>query len=65
MVIIMSEIDLPLGFGMALSQNEKAMKKFELLSEEEKRALIEQTRTVNSESEMKAFVNNLTASAEG
>lgn len=49
---------------MALSQNEKAMKKFELLSEEEKRALIEQTHAVNSKSEMQTFVNNLTAGAE-
>lgn len=63
-MIIVSEIDLPLGFGMALSQNEKAMKKFELLSEEEKRALIEQTHAVNSKSEMQSFVNNLTAGAE-
>lgn len=63
-MIILSEIDLPLGFGMALSQNEKAMKKFELLSEKEKRALIEQTHTVNSKSEMQSFVNNLTAGTE-
>lgn len=64
MVIILSEIDLPLGFEMALSQNEKAMKKFELLSEKEKRVLIEQTHTVNSKSEMQSFVNNLTAGTE-
>lgn len=63
-MIILSEIDLPLGFGMALSQNEKAMKKFELLSEKEKRALIEQTHAVNSKSEMQSFVNNLTAGTE-
>lgn len=49
---------------MALSQDEKAMKKFELLSEKEKRALIEQTHAVNSKSEMQSFVNNLTAGTE-
>lgn len=52
-------IELPLGFGMALAQNEAAMKKFETLSETEKRAIIDKTHTVNSKREMKALVNNL------
>ena len=53
------KIELPLGLGMALAQNEEAMKKFELLSENEKRALIERTHSVNSKSEMDRLVNSL------
>ena len=53
------KIELPLGLGMALAQNEEAMKKFESLSENEKRALIERTHSVNSKSEMDRLVNSL------
>ena len=35
-----SDINLPLGFGMALAQNETAMQKFEALSEAEKQNVI-------------------------
>lgn len=55
----MSKIELPLGFGMALAQNEEAMKKFEMLSAEEKQAIIQKTHSVTSKSEMKALVNTL------
>lgn len=55
----MSKQDLPLGFGMALAQNEEAMQKFELLSEEEKRAFVEQSHSVNSKAEMQSLVNGL------
>lgn len=58
----MSKMELPLGFGMALAQNEDAMRKFESLSESEKIAAIEQTHNVNSKSEMRRLVNNLTES---
>ncbi len=37
----MSDNKLPLGFGMALSQNEAAMQKFEALSETEKENIIQ------------------------
>ena len=32
-------MELPLGFGMALAQNEAAMKRFEALSEAEKQEM--------------------------
>lgn len=57
-------IELPLGLGMALAQNEEAMKKFESLSETEKRAVIDKTHSVNSKKEMRALVNNLTIGAD-
>lgn len=57
-------IELPLGFGMALAQNEEAMKRFEHLSDVEKQAIINKTHTVNSKREMQALVNNLTSGTD-
>lgn len=51
---------LPLGFGMALAQNEAAMKKFESMSEAEKQSLIQRTHQVDSKSEMRRLVSELT-----
>lgn len=55
----MDKIDLPLGFGMALAQNEPAMKKFESLAEPEKQAVIRQAHNVNSKNEMRQLVAGL------
>ncbi|MCM1544673.1 MAG: YdeI/OmpD-associated family protein [Ruminococcus sp.] len=55
----MDQIDLPMGFGMALAQNEKAMAKFESLSEQEKRNVIERTHSVKSKKEMRELVDGL------
>lgn len=52
-------IDLPLGFGMALAQNEAAMKQFESLSEADKRAVIQRTHSVTSKQEMRQLVASL------
>lgn len=51
--------DLPVGFGMALLQNEDAMKQFEGLDESQKQAVINKTRKINSKNDMKCFVNSL------
>lgn len=48
-----------MGFGMALAQNEPAMKKFESLSEEEKQDVIRRAHNVASKNEMRALVNGL------
>lgn len=61
----MTEIELPLGLGMALAQNEAAMKRFESLSEAEKQAFVEKTHGVASKAEMKALVSSLTAGTAG
>lgn len=55
----MNQTDLPLGFGMALAQNEPAMKRFEALSESEKAALVQKTHSVQSKEEMQRLVNRL------
>ena len=54
--------DLPLGFVMALAQNENAVKQFEQLDEDAKDKLIEQTHHVKSKKEMQNLVNGLTNS---
>lgn len=60
----MSEIELPLGFGMALAQNERAMAKFESLSESEKQAVLARTHSVTSKQEMQALVSGLVNGTE-
>lgn len=56
----MSEIELPLGLGMALAQNETAMARFEALSEDEKQKIVEKTHKVTSRREMQQLVNSIT-----
>ncbi len=55
----MNKTDLPIGFGIALAQNETAMKQFESLSSTQKEAVINKTRKINSKNEMQLFVNYL------
>ena len=50
---------LPLGFGMALSQNEQAMHRFAQLTEAQKRAVVQRTHAVRSKSEMQQLVQGL------
>lgn len=57
----MSE-ELPLGFGMALAQNEAAMRQFESLNETEKQAVLQQVRNVRSKAEMRRLVSGLSDS---
>ena len=51
--------DLPLGFGMALAQNEKAMERFGRLSDPERDALLEEAHQVRSKRDMQALVERL------
>ncbi len=52
--------ELPLGLGMALAQNLQAMRHFSSLSNEAQQALIDQTHSIRSKQEMRAFVDRLT-----
>lgn len=52
--------ELPLGLGMALAQNLQAMRHFSNLSNEAQQALIDQTHSIGSKQEMRAFVDRLT-----
>lgn len=51
--------DLPMGFGMALTQNPQAMNYFSALPEEERRRIVDGTHAIRSKSEMQAYVNAL------
>ncbi len=55
----MSSFELPLGFGMALAQNEPAMKKFESLTDTEKESVLQRTHSVTSKQEMRNLVSGL------
>ena len=55
----MGKLELPLGFGMALAQNEAPMQRFEAMTTAEKEAVIRRTRDVTSRREMQALVNSL------
>ena len=50
---------LPLGFGMALAQNQTALRKYEALTEVEKKALMDQIHGVQSKAEMRQLVAEL------
>ncbi len=55
----MNEKDFPLSFGLALAQNEPALEKFKSLSPDQKKAVINKTRKINSKQDMRSFVNCL------
>lgn len=50
---------IPLGFGMALAQNSKAMEYFSSLSEQQRQAIIAGTHSISSKQEMRAYVNQM------
>lgn len=52
-------MELPLGFGMALAQNEAAMKAFESMTESEKQGILQRTHNVRSKAEMRRLVSDL------
>lgn len=60
----MSREELPLSFVMNLAQNEEALKQYEAKSKAEKDEIISKTHNIKSRSEMKSFVNGLSAQSE-
>ncbi len=54
--------ELPLGLGMALMRNPDAFLYFSALDSVQRSRIIEQSKKVQSRSEMKSFVDNLKAS---
>lgn len=57
----MGDGTLPLGFGMMLAQNETALRKYEALTEVEKKTLMNQIHSVQSKAEMRQLVAELAA----
>ncbi len=57
----MKREEMPVGFAMALAQNPDAMQRFAVLSEAEKKRVIDGTHSVKSRDEMHRYVNKLVA----
>ena len=57
--------NLPMGFGMALLQNEQAFQAFHALSPAQQQEVIQQTHAVSSKAQMRALVSGLTTQAGG
>ena len=55
----MEKSALPLGFGMALAQNEPAMKRFETMTESQKESVLQQAHLVSSRREMQQLISRL------
>ncbi len=51
--------EMPMGFGMALIQNEKSAKFYENCTSVQKAAILNQVHMIESKEEMQAFVDNL------
>lgn len=56
---------LPIGFAMALAQNEAAMSKYAVMSEAEKQNVINQAHNARSESEMTQIVSGIAENLRG
>lgn len=55
----MGDGTLPLGFGLALAQNETALRKYEALTERERDSLMNRIHAVQSKGEMRQLVAEL------
>ena len=50
---------LPIGFAMALAQNDAALQKFGTMSQQEKQTYIQKAHNARSESEMTQIVSGI------
>ena len=50
---------IPMGLGIALAQNLKAMNCFSSLSDEDKKDIINGTHRINSKDEMRRYVDSI------
>ena len=50
---------VPIGFGMELAQDEAAMQRYAVLTQEEKRALLKRAHSARSETEMREIVMSI------
>ena len=51
--------DMPIGFGLSLAANAKAMEAFAKMSDAEKTAVVEKSRQMQSRADMENYVNRL------
>ena len=50
---------VPIGFGMELAQDEKAMQRYSILAKEEKRAILKRAHNARSGTEMREIVASI------
>lgn len=55
--------EVPIGFGMALAQNEKAVNAYAMMTKEQKQDILKKAHAARSENEMRQLVSDLTADA--
>ena len=51
--------DLPIGFGLSLAANEMSMAAFAEMNDEQKQAVVDKSRTMQTRVDMERFVNGL------
>ena len=52
--------ELPIGLAMSLAEDEEAMRRFALLSDQEREQVVEKARQADSRDEIQAIVHGLT-----
>lgn len=57
--------DLPLGFGMALFENERAAQNFEAMDHSTQQTVLQEARAVRSKNDMRALVHRIGGEADG
>lgn len=55
----MDVYQVPIGFGMALARNPRALNAYSAMTEEQKQALLSQAHSARSEQEMNRIVNGI------
>ena len=50
---------VPIGFGMELAQDEKAMQRYAILTKEEKHVILKRAHSARSEAEMRQIVMSI------
>lgn len=51
--------DMPIGFGLSLAANSKAMESFAKMSDAEKEAVVEKSRHMHTRTDMEKYVASL------
>lgn len=51
--------EVPIGFSMALAQNEKAVNAYAMMTKEQKNAILEKAHKARSEKEMNQIVTSI------
>ena len=59
--ILMHFNNIPIGFSMALAQNEDAANAYAMMTGEQKQAILDKAQSVQSESEMRSIIAHLAA----